>query len=94
MQYLTQVREAWQWLGVDVRGPLPPTLNGHKYILTVTDYYSKWVEALPMKSGHSSQVAKHMVDIISHFGFPFRFLSRLPRHIVKKVSTWQIESLI
>ncbi|KAI3359523.1 hypothetical protein L3Q82_013924 [Scortum barcoo] len=46
-----EVKEPWEWLGLDVRGPLPETLNGHKYILTVTDFYSKWVEAaVPMQS--------------------------------------------
>uniref|UniRef100_A0A665TMD5 THAP-type domain-containing protein n=1 Tax=Echeneis naucrates TaxID=173247 RepID=A0A665TMD5_ECHNA len=81
-----QVKEAWQWLGLDVRGPLPQTLNGHKYILTVADYYSKWVEALPMQSCLPSDVAKHITDIIAHFGYPFRILSRLPHDIVHKIN--------
>lgn len=78
--------EPWQWLGLDVRGPLPQTLNGHKYILTVTDYFSKWVEAAPMESCLPSYVVKHIVDIITHFGYPLRILSRLPHDIVHKVS--------
>lgn len=81
-----QVRAPWQWLGLDVRGPLPQTLNGHRYILTVTDYFSKWVEAVPVESCLPSYVAKHIVDIIAHFGFPVRILSRLPHDIVQKVS--------
>lgn len=76
----------WQWLGLDVRGPLPQTLNGHRYMLTVTDYFSKWVEAVPVESCLPSHVAKHVVDIIDHFGFPVRILSRLPHDIVQKVS--------
>lgn len=83
-----QVEEPWQWLGLDVRGPLPQTGNGHKYILTVTDYYSKWVEAVPMQSCLPPHVAKHIVDIIAHFGYPHRILSRLPHDIVHKVSAW------
>ncbi|XP_070704502.1 uncharacterized protein [Pempheris klunzingeri] len=81
-----EVKEPWQWLGLDVRGPLPQTLNGHKYILTVTDYYSKWVEAVPMQSCLPSDVAKHIVDIIAHFGYPLRILSRLPHDIVHKIN--------
>ncbi|XP_038562001.1 uncharacterized protein zgc:153292 isoform X1 [Micropterus salmoides] len=81
-----EVKEPWQWLGLDVRGPLPQTLNGHKYILSVTDYYSKWVEAVPMESCLPSHVAKHIVDIIAHFGYPFRILSRLPHDIVHKIN--------
>ncbi|XP_075942441.1 uncharacterized protein LOC142945034 isoform X1 [Anarhichas minor] len=81
-----EVKEPWQWLGLDVRGPLPQTLNGHKYILTVTDYFSKWVEAVPMQSSLPTDVAKHIVDIIAHFGYPIRILSRLPHDIVHKIN--------
>lgn len=88
-----QVTEPWQWLGLDVRGPLPQTLNGHKYILSVTDYFSKWVEAVPMESCLPSYVVKHIVDIISHFGYPLRILSRLPHDIVHKVSELLFERL-
>ncbi|KAK5913824.1 hypothetical protein CgunFtcFv8_008316 [Champsocephalus gunnari] len=83
---LIEVKEPWQWLGLDVRGPLHQTLNGHKYILTVTDYYSKWVEAVPMQSCLPPDVAKQIVDIIAHFGYPFRILSRLPHDIVHKIN--------
>nr|XP_020461043.1 uncharacterized protein LOC109963104 isoform X2 [Monopterus albus] len=83
---IIEVTEPWQWLGLDVRGPLPQTLNGHKYILTVTDYYSKWVEAVPLQSCLPAHVAKHIVDIISHFGYPHRILSRLPHDIVHKIN--------
>ncbi|XP_019949728.2 gypsy retrotransposon integrase-like protein 1 isoform X2 [Paralichthys olivaceus] len=81
-----EVKEPWQWLGLDVRGPLPQTLNGHKYIVTVTDYNSKWVEAVPMQSCLPPHVAKHIVDIINHFGYPLRILSRLPHDIVHKIN--------
>ena len=87
------MKEPWEWLGLDIRGPLPKTLNEHKYILTVTDYFSKWVEAVPMQSCLPSVVAKHIVDIIAHFGYPIRILSRLPHDIVQKVSVLSIKLL-
>ncbi|XP_040927896.1 uncharacterized protein zgc:153292 isoform X2 [Betta splendens] len=81
-----EVKEPWHWLGLDVRGPLPQTVNGHKYILTVTDYYSKWVEAVPMQACLPPHVTKQIVDIIAHFGYPIRILSRLPHEIVHKIN--------
>ncbi|XP_034046610.1 uncharacterized protein zgc:153292 isoform X2 [Thalassophryne amazonica] len=83
---LIEVKEPWEWLGLDVRGPLPETVNGHRYILSVTDYYSKWVEAMPMQLCLASHVAKLLVDVIVHFGFPLRILSRLPLDIVHKIN--------
>ncbi|KAM6967138.1 uncharacterized protein LKV04_019406 isoform 1-T2 [Tautogolabrus adspersus] len=81
-----EVTEPWQWLGLDVRGQLPETLNGHKYMLTVTDFYSKWVEAVPLESFLPEHVAKHIVDTIAHFGYPLRILSRLPHDMVQKIN--------
>ena len=44
--------EVWDTIGVDLIGPLPETSRGNKYIMTVSDYFSKWPEAtaLPDKS--------------------------------------------
>ncbi|RVE69876.1 hypothetical protein OJAV_G00082260 [Oryzias javanicus] len=83
---IIEIQEPWQWLGLDVRGPLPQTPNGHRYILTVADYYSRWVEAVPMQSCLPSDVAKNVAEIISYFGYPFRILSRLPHDIVHKIN--------
>ncbi|CAN9506008.1 unnamed protein product [Ophioblennius macclurei] len=83
---MIEVKEAWQWLGLDVRGPLTQTLNGHRYILIVTDLYSRWVEATPMSTCLPSEVAKNVADIIEHFGFPVRILSRLLHDVVQKIN--------
>src|ERR1700733_11766157 len=38
-----------QW-GLDIIGEInPPSSKQHKYILTATDYFTKWVEAIPLK---------------------------------------------
>ena len=35
-------------LSWDIMGPLPVTSNGNKYIVVITDIFSKWVEAFPI----------------------------------------------
>uniref|UniRef100_A0A674BCH3 THAP-type domain-containing protein n=1 Tax=Salmo trutta TaxID=8032 RepID=A0A674BCH3_SALTR len=74
---LTQITEAWEWLVIDIRGPLPLTLNGHQYVLTLTDFYSKWVEAFPLRGCSSTEVAQHVAEVIAHFGFPFGILTTM-----------------
>jgi hypothetical protein len=38
-----------QW-GLDVVGPInPKSSKGHMYILTATDYFTKWPEAVALK---------------------------------------------
>uniref|UniRef100_A0A8C7NIQ4 THAP-type domain-containing protein n=1 Tax=Oncorhynchus mykiss TaxID=8022 RepID=A0A8C7NIQ4_ONCMY len=83
---LTQITEAWEWLGMDIRGPLPLTPNGHQYVLTLTDFYSKWVEAFPLRGCSSTEVAQHVAEVISHFGFPFGILVRLKRKFTSKIN--------
>ena len=46
-----------------------PSSRGHKFVLVATDYFTKWVEAIPLKIVTS----KNMVDfvkenIVYHFG--------------------------
>lgn len=60
--------QVWNRVGIDLIGPLTTTKSGNKYIITCTDYFSKWVEAegLPDKTAHS--VAKFLVRLICRMG--------------------------
>ncbi|XP_062112479.1 uncharacterized protein LOC133823638 [Humulus lupulus] len=47
--------ETW---GMDVIGPsTPPSSKAHKYIFSITDYFSKWAEAVPLKEVRAEDVA-------------------------------------
>jgi hypothetical protein len=36
--------------GIDLIGKInPPSSKGHKFVLLATDYFTKWVEAIPLK---------------------------------------------
>ena len=51
---------------MDLVGPLPESSNGNKYIITLTDYFSKWAEAgtLPDKTAHG--IAKFIYSVVSY----------------------------
>ena len=38
------------------------TAAGHKYILVITDMFSKWVEAFPLQATDSRTLANVVVD--------------------------------
>ena len=52
----------WQ-IGMDLVGPLHKTPRGHKYIMTVTDYYTKWAEAAPLKDKTATSVADVLYSV-------------------------------
>ena len=55
----------------DIMGPLPPSESGNKYILVVTDLFTKWVEAFPIHDTTSSTLATVLVDqFITRYGVP------------------------
>src|SRR4051812_42827703 len=36
--------------GMEIMGPIsPPSARRHRFILAITDYFSKWAEAIPLK---------------------------------------------
>ena len=39
----------WCQFGIDLIGPMPKTSRGSKNIVNLTDYFSKWAEAAPLK---------------------------------------------
>ena len=45
-------------VGIDLVGPYPTSVNGNKYILTVVDWYSGWIEGYPIPSKEAEVVAQ------------------------------------
>ncbi len=55
----------------DILGPLPMTLRQNKYILVVTDCFSKWTEAYAIKDQTAKTCAAVILEeFISRFGCP------------------------
>ena len=49
-------------IAIDILGELPQTDRGNKYILVISDYFTKWTEALPMPNMEPLTVAKILVE--------------------------------
>ncbi|MCO5588722.1 hypothetical protein L7F22_042681 [Adiantum nelumboides] len=65
--------EKW---GIDAIGPLPRTSTGKQYILTATDYMTRWTEAASVVCITATDVSKFVLDYIcSRFGTPLEILS-------------------
>ena len=58
--------------GIDLIGQIfPPSSKGHKFILVAIDYFTKWVEAIPLKMVTSKDMINFVREhIVYHFGIP------------------------
>ena len=78
-------------VAVDLMGPIsPPSDGGHRYILTLVDYATRYPEAILLKNSDAKTVAEALVDIYSRVGILEEVLSDSGRQFVsdcmKKVS--------
>ncbi|MCO5582761.1 hypothetical protein L7F22_036660 [Adiantum nelumboides] len=65
--------EKW---GIDAIGPLSRTSTGKQYILTATDYMTRWAKAASVARITAADVSKFVLDYIcSRFGTPLEILS-------------------
>ena len=60
-----------QW-GLDIIGEIKPNSSiQHKYIMTTTDYFTHWVEAIPLRMINEDEVINFLQDhIMTRFGVP------------------------
>ena len=68
------MKAPWSFLmwGVDVIGPISPkALNGHRFILVASDYFTKWTEELSFANVTKEVVVRFIKrDIIAWYGTP------------------------
>ena len=62
-----------QPLGIDFCGPLPPTLQENRYVLCLTDYFTKFVTAVALPTCTTAAVI--FKDYVCHHGVPRAIIS-------------------
>ena len=55
---------------MDLIGPFKKTTKDLQYVLTVTDYFSKYVEAVPLEDKSAISVAKGIFKVYCRQGAP------------------------
>ena len=65
----------FSFIHLDICGPLPESHDGFKYMLTILDRTSRWVEAIPMRTDSSAETCRAFMEYVSRFGLPDRACS-------------------
>jgi ribonuclease HI len=62
--------------GLDLIGPINPASGGYIWILVTTEYFTKWVEAIPLRKATGAAVANFIREhIITRFGIPYKLIT-------------------
>ena len=58
-------------VAIDILSGLPATPDGYKYLLVATDYFSKWLEAVPLCDAEAHTCMRALYSaLFSRFGLP------------------------
>jgi len=72
---------------MNILGPLLASTSGNKYLLVITDCFTKWMEAFPLGNIRAETIAEvFMNQMISRFGVPLELHTNQGRNFVKNVS--------
>ena len=63
--HLPIMGEPFERIAMDIVGPLPRSRSGHKYILVLCDYTTKYSEAIPLRKFTAPAVAEQLIAMIS-----------------------------
>ena len=63
-------------VAMDIVGPFPKSDNGNKYILVVSDYFTRWTEAFPIPNQEALTFARVFVnEYVCRYGVPVQLQS-------------------
>ena len=70
------VENPFETIGMDILFFKKVSKEGNRYVLVITDYYTKWAEAYPMKDMKAEIVARVLIrDMLTRHGAPEKIIT-------------------
>jgi transposase InsO family protein len=80
-------------VGMDYWGPTEqPTAEGNRYVVTMTDYLSKFVLARAVKTNSAQEAADFFLDVCYHYGAPTKLITDQGSHFIAELTRTIINS--
>ena len=89
-------------IALDIVGPLPKTSRGHRYILVLVDYATRYPEALPLRAATAKAVARELMLLFSRVGIAREvltdqgscFMSRVLKELLRLLQVKQLRTSV
>ncbi|CAM4928332.1 unnamed protein product [Rotaria socialis] len=93
MNIMPTPNEVMGLVGMDYWGPTNyPTARGNRYVITMTDYLSKFAFARAVKTNSAQEAADFFLNVCYHYGAPSKLITNQGSHFVAELTRTIIES--
>ena len=69
------VSTPFEKIAMDIVCPLPRSRSGHRYILVMCDYATRYPEAIPLRSIDAEHIAEELIKVFARVGIPSEILT-------------------
>ena len=85
LQPIAVAPKVWYLVRMDLIGPFKATAQGHQYVLTMTDYFTKFIEAVPIEYKSAISVARGIYKVYCPQGAPVHIITDQGKEFVNQV---------
>ena len=72
---LPVISQPWDRIAIDIVGKLPRTRRGNSYVLTIMDFATRYMEAVPLRKVDAQTTCNALMEVFARFGLPREILS-------------------
>lgn len=75
LQPMPIIEQPFAWIAMDSVSPLPRSTRGHRFLLVIIDYATRYLEAISLLGMHVPGVARALLQLFSCAGLPKEILT-------------------
>ncbi|XP_051499625.1 gypsy retrotransposon integrase-like protein 1 isoform X2 [Apus apus] len=81
-----KAEDPWTAVNIDLMGPFNVTNRSHKYIIIMTDLFTRWAVILPLHDTSAAEIAKAVVTVCFLYGPPQKMPMAQRKELVYQVN--------
>jgi len=81
-----RVDKPWDTIGMDLVGPITTSDQGNRFVLVLTDYFTKWTEAFALAEHSAYTIASVLMkNVITRYGAPKRIITDRGKEFLSEI---------